>query len=96
MADYKYRASVIIPVYNVEEYLETCLMSMVRQTIDHKDLEVLVINDGSKDGSLLIAQRFAKEHDFIHVFSKENEGLSATRNYGIRRAQGRYLFFPGQ
>ena len=93
MENFKYKATVIVPVYNVEEYLETCLMSLVNQTISKDQMEVLVINDGSKDNSYEICKEFAEKYSFIKAFSKENEGLSATRNYGIKRAQGKYLFF---
>ena len=93
MTEFKYRATVIVPVYNVEEYLDTCLMSLVNQTIPKDQMEVLVINDGSQDGSLEICREFGEKYSFIKVFSKENEGLSATRNYGIKKAQGKYIFF---
>ena len=56
-------------------------------------MEVLVINDGSPDNSWEICQEYGRKYDFIKIFSKENEGLSATRNYGIERAKGKYLFF---
>lgn len=91
--EYKYQASVIVPVYNVEDYLSICLDSLVNQTIDKSKLEVLVINDGSPDNSWAICEEYAAKYDFIKIFSKENEGLSATRNFGIRHAQGKYLFF---
>lgn len=93
MDNFKYKATIIVPVYNVEEYLDTCLMSLVNQTMPKDQMEVLVINDGSKDNSLEICRRFEEKYSFIKVFSKENEGLSATRNYGIKRAQGKYLFY---
>lgn len=90
---FKYKASVIVPVYNVEDYLEICLDSLVNQTMDKSQMEVLVINDGSPDNSWEICCRYAEKYDFIKIFSKENEGLSATRNFGIKHAQGKYLFF---
>ena len=90
---FEYQASVIIPVYNVEEYLETCLDSLVAQTIDKSRMEVLVINDGSPDNSWDICLKYNEKYDFIKIFSKENEGLSATRNFGINHAKGKYLFF---
>lgn len=93
MGNFKYKATIIVPVYNVEEYLETCLMSLVNQTMPKDQMEVLVINDGSTDNSLEICEQFAEKYSFIKAFSKQNEGLSATRNYGIKRAQGKYLFY---
>ena len=90
---FPYKATVIVPAYNVSAYLETCLLSLVHQTMDKSEMEVLVIDDGSTDNTLEIARRFEEKYDFIRVFTKENEGLSATRNYGIRRAQGKYIFY---
>lgn len=91
--DFKYKASVIVPVYNVEPFLKDCLDSLVNQTINLKDIEILLINDGSTDNSLSICYEYQKNYECIKVFTKDNEGLSATRNYGIKRATGKYLFF---
>lgn len=91
--NFEYQASVIVPVYNVEQYLATCLDSLVNQTIDKSKLEILVINDGSPDNSWDICLEYSKKYDFIKIFSKENEGLSATRNFGIKHAKGKYMFF---
>jgi glycosyltransferase involved in cell wall biosynthesis len=85
--------SIIVPVYNVEKYLPACLDSLAAQTMPKEQMEVLLINDGSPDGSAAIAQRYAAQYGWIRYFSKENEGLSATRNYGIARAKGKYLLF---
>ena len=90
---FKYRISVIVPIYNVEEYIESCLQSLVEQTIDKKDLEVLLINDGSPDESEKICKKYAEKYPFFKLFSKENEGLSKTRNFGIKHAQGKYFVF---
>lgn len=91
--NFEYQASVIVPVYNVEKYLSICLDSLVNQTIDKSKMEVLVINDGSPDNSWDICLEYSRKYDFIKIFSKENEGLSATRNFGIKHAKGKYLFF---
>ena len=91
--NFDYQASVIVPVYNVEQYLRICLDSLVDQTIDKSKMEVLVINDGSPDNSWDICLEYSEKYDFIKIFSKENEGLSATRNFGIKHAKGKYLFF---
>lgn len=91
--NFKYKVSVIVPVYNVEEFLGECLDSLVNQTIDKTDMEILCINDGSTDSSLEILRAYEEKYPCITVYSKENEGLSATRNYGIERAQGKYLMF---
>lgn len=91
--EFKYKISVIVPIYNVEEYLETCLDSLVRQTINKDDLEVLLINDGSPDNSEAICKRYCEKYPFFKLFSKENEGLSKTRNFGIKHAQGKYIAY---
>lgn len=91
--DFKYKVSVIVPVYNVEEFLRECLDSLVNQTIDKEEMEILCINDGSTDNSLEILREYEEKYPCIKVYSKENEGLSATRNYGVERAQGKYLMF---
>ena len=91
--DFQYKVTVIVPVYNVEQYLRNCLDSLVAQTIDHSQMEVLLINDGSTDNSLEICYEYAQSYFMFKVFSKENEGLSATRNYGIKRAQGKYMMY---
>ncbi|MDW8759439.1 glycosyltransferase [Streptococcus suis] len=83
--------SVIVPIYNVELYLETCIKSICRQT--YKQLEIILINDGSTDGSEAICLKYAKMDSRIHYYKKENGGLSDARNYGIVRANGGYLAF---
>lgn len=93
MSEFEYKVSVIVPVYNVEPYLRDCLDSLLAQTIDHEQMEVLLINDGSTDNSLAICQEYAELFSCFKLFSKENEGLSATRNYGIERAKGKYLMY---
>ena len=83
--------SVIIPVYNVELYLRDCLESVIKQ--DYDDYEVICVNDGSTDGSLLILEEYAQRYPFIFVYSKENGGLSSARNYGLEKAKGKYIYF---
>ncbi len=83
--------SVIIPVYNVEKHLKKCLDSIVNQT--YKNLEIILINDGSKDNSENICRDFAQKDDRIIFVSRENRGVSATRNEGIELAHGDYFSF---
>lgn len=83
--------SIIIPVYNVEKYLEECLDSVVNQT--YSNLEALVINDGSTDGSSQILKRYAEKYKNIKLVEKENTGQGDTRNLGIDMASGEYIFF---
>lgn len=87
------KLSIIIPVYNVEQYLEKCLQSCLSQDIPHNDYEIIVVNDGSPDGSLAIAERIAKSATNITVISQENGGLSAARNTGMSVAKGDYIWF---
>lgn len=86
------KISVIVPVYNVENYLEKCLNSLVNQTL--QEIEILVINDGSTDNSQKIIDEFQEKFpQKIKVFTKENGGLSDARNFGIDRAIGEFLAF---
>lgn len=83
--------SVIIPVYNVQDYLEECLDSVVAQTL--RPRELLLINDGSTDQSRAICASYAEKHSWIHLIDQENRGQSAARNAGLDRATGDYIAF---
>jgi len=83
--------SLIIPVYNVEQYLRDCLNSVVAQT--NSDCEVICVNDGSTDGSWTILKEFQNRYNQITVITQQNKGLSGARNAGILAAKGDYLFF---
>ena len=83
--------SVVIPVYNVEDYLHYAIDSLVNQT--YKNFEVLLINDGSTDNSGKLCDKYAQEYDWIKVFHKENGGLSDARNYGVLKATNEWIFF---
>lgn len=83
--------SIIIPVYNAEQYLEECLDSVVSQT--YSNLEVIVLNDGSEDNCEAIVKRYAASFAAIQYHSHENRGLGFTRNKGINLSKGKYLFF---
>lgn len=85
------KVSIVVPVYNVEKYLKRCVDSLVRQS--YSDLEILLVDDGSKDSSLTICKEYELKDSRIKVFHKENEGLGLTRNYGIERATGEYITF---
>lgn len=93
MEEFDYKVSVIVPVYNVEEYLRRCLNSLVLQTIDSGLVEVLLINDGSTDDSLNICEEYSQIYPMFKVFSKENGGVSAARNFGILQARGKYIMY---
>lgn len=83
--------SVIIPVYNVKPYLERCVQSVLDQT--YKDLEIILVDDGSTDGSGEMCDQLANQTHCIRVIHQENQGLSAARNTGIREATGEYIVF---
>lgn len=83
--------SIIVPVYRVEQYIDECLASLVDQT--YRNIEILLIDDGSTDNSGRKCDAWGKTDDRIRVFHKENEGLGLTRNYGLERARGDYVVF---
>lgn len=85
------KVSIIVPVYNVEACLERCVLSLVAQT--YQNIEILLIDDGSKDGSGRICERLSMEHEAVSVYHRENGGVSKARNEGIDRATGEYLTF---
>lgn len=85
------KVSVVVPIYNVEEYLEECLDSLVGQT--YEKIEIILVNDGSTDRSLEIAEQYAEKYEKIKLVSQENGGLSKARNTGMKLADGRYLCF---
>ena len=86
------KVSVIVPVYNVENYLVKCLDSLVNQTL--KEIEIIVVNDGSPDNSQKIIDKFVKKYPKkIKSFIKENEGQGSARNLGLKYAKGEYISF---
>ena len=86
------KVSIIVPIYNVEMYIEKCLETLVNQTL--KDIEIILVNDGSKDGSAEIAKKYLKKYpEKIVYLEKENGGLSDSRNYGLPYAKGEYIAF---
>ena len=84
------KVSVVVPIYRVEQYLEQCVNSLLRQTLT--DLEILLVNDASPDRSLEIARRFESDPR-VRVIDKPHGGLGDTRNWGAREATGEYLAF---
>lgn len=85
------KVSIVIPVYKVEAYLRRCVDSAVSQTL--KEIEIILVDDGSPDGCPTICDEYAASDKRIHVIHKENGGLASARNAGMRIAQGEYLFF---
>jgi len=90
-----YLISVILPVYNVEDYLDRCLNSLLGQTIGFENLEILFIDDCSKDNSYEIIKEYSKQYDNIKVYQTENNSGSAgrPRNIGLKNASADYIMF---
>lgn len=85
------KISIIVPVYNVEKYIAKCIESLINQT--YKNIEILLIDDGSQDASGLICDNYALNDNRIYVYHKKNGGLSDARNYGLLKANGDYILF---
>lgn len=83
--------SIVLPVYNVEKYLERCLKTVIAQT--YKNIEIILVNDGSTDGSLKICEEYKFADTRIKIINKENGGLSDARNVGIKNSAGEYITF---
>lgn len=92
MSKERYKISIIMPVYNAEKYLEQCLCSIVEQTM-LQEIELIAVNDGSKDKSLEILKEFAAKYDNIKVISQENQGAIKARINGYKVACGEYIGF---
>ena len=86
----KYKVSIIVPVYGVEKYIDKCLNSLVNQTLE--EIEIIVVNDGTKDNSQKIVDRYVRKYpNKVKSFIKENGGQGSARNYGILKATGEYI-----
>lgn len=89
MQKYKYKISIVVPVYNSEQYIACCIDSIVRQTF--RDFELILVNDGSTDGSEAICKSYAC--DYIKVYSQPNRGVSSARNHALDVTDGEYVIF---
>ncbi len=87
------KVSVIVSAYNVGSFLNKCLSSIARQTMDSRDFEVIVVNDGSTDGSCEIIEFYLERYDNFNLINQPNSGVSSTRNRGIEVAKGEYIVF---
>ena len=85
--------SIIVPVYNVADYLAKCLDSLLAQDLPQNEYEIIVVNDGSTDNSGEIAQQYADKYANITLINQGNQGLSGARNTGIKCAKGDYIQF---
>lgn len=88
---YRYKVSFILPVYNVEQYLHECIDSIIMQSIE--DYEIILVNDGSTDKSLIICREYEEKYNNIRVIDQMNQGVSAARNAGLSAARGKYICF---
>ena len=85
--------SIIIPVYNVEKYIRSCVESVFRQGLSDEDYEIIIVNDGTKDRSMEQITDIVERHANIMVINQENEGLSVARNNGLAKAGGEFILF---
>lgn len=83
--------SIIVPIYNVEKYLDQCVASLIQQT--HHNIEILLIDDGSPDNAPAICDAWQHKDERVHVLHKTNSGVSASRNAGLHAAKGEYVCF---
>jgi len=86
-----YKLSVVIPVFNGEKFLRECIDSILAQTFH--EYEIVLVDDGSKDSTPAICDNYALEHTNIHVYHKINEGITKTRQYGVKVAQAEWIVF---
>ncbi|HDD9686026.1 TPA: glycosyltransferase, partial [Escherichia coli] len=87
--------SIIVPVFNVQDYVEQCLLSIVdkRENDELSKVEIIVIDDGSTDNSRSVIEKLISKFPVIKLFTKQNGGLSDARNFGLNRASGKYIAF---
>ncbi len=91
--NYSYKISVVIPVYNVEKYIDKCLSSIFSQTMNSSNYEIILLNDGSTDNSGNICKKWEGKYSNISYYEKQNSGVSDTRNLGIKASKGKYILF---
>ena len=85
--------SYIVPCYNIERQLPRCIESLEKQNVENHDVEFILVNDGSKDGTLHLIEQFAERDRRVVVINQENQGVSAARNNALSKAKGEYVFF---
>lgn len=85
--------SIIIPIYKTEPYIKQCLLSISASNADSASFEIIVVNDGTPDNSMLVVNEFARKYPNIHIINQENQGLSCARNAGLEIAKGKYVWF---
>ena len=88
------KLSIIVPVFNVENYIRPCFESIFKQGLDDNDYEIIIVNDGSTDNSMKMIDDLISQHKNITIINQENQGLSVARNNGITAAKGEYILMP--
>ena len=83
--------SIVVPVYNVEKYLDRCINSIISQT--YNNIEIFLVDDGSPDNCGMICDQYAKKYSSIHVIHQENAGQAAARNHAVQKTTGEYIVF---
>ena len=92
-SEFPLKLSIIVPIYNVEKFLERCVESLVHQDLDKDEYEIILVNDGSTDSSYEIAKKLYNHYDNVVLISQENRGLSVARNTGLEAVRGKYIMF---
>jgi glycosyltransferase involved in cell wall biosynthesis len=87
------RLSIVVPIYNAEDYLAECIECLLDQDLDAAGYEIILVDDGSSDSSKGIAEKYAGRHAHIALFSQRNSGVSVARNFGVSKAKGDFLYF---
>ena len=87
------KLSIIVPIYNVEQYICECVSSIYRQSLAEEEFEVILVNDGTKDKSMEVLSPIMQQHDNVVIVNQKNQGLSAARNNGLEKAKGKYILF---
>ncbi len=87
------KLSIVVPVFNMEAYIAHCLDSLLNQDLSRDEYEIIIVNDGSTDGSKKIAEDYRTRYNNINIINRENGGLSAARNTGLNHATGEYIWF---
>ena len=85
------KVSIVIPIYNAEKYLSRCLDSIINN--DYKNIEIILMNDGSTDTSKIICEKYCRKYKYIRLFNNQNQGVAITRNIGLEHIKGEYVMF---
>ena len=89
----KYDISVIVPIYNAEKHIKECIDSIANQSFEAERIQVILVDDGSTDGSYDICKEYSVNRSNVILITQNNSGVSAARNNGIRNAMGKYIMF---